>query len=176
MDEIKHTVEEKVLKELHHKIDKHSFRMVNNSMRKKIDKIQKEIEEMSKINEKGNEYANSMSTIFKTNEKCISCNRRFEPETKDTTVDEKVNKKKFLFKEIYKNAPKLGSGYSRILGTLGDPEEMDMLAAEGSCSKNDDSNYLIPSVDIHRNMNHMSGIMRNHRRNNSITNKPIPKV
>lgn len=40
-----------------------------------------------------------------------------------------------MFKEIYKNAPKLGSGYSRILEALGDANDINTLTVEGSFSK-----------------------------------------
>mmetsp|Transcript_27645 Transcript_27645/g.24481 ORF Transcript_27645/g.24481 Transcript_27645/m.24481 type:complete len:168 (+) Transcript_27645:54-557(+) len=110
--------------------------------------------------------------IFSKNDKCMSCDRMLDSEK--PKKEEKINKTKFLFKELYKNAPKFGSGYSRMLETLENPEDMNMLAKGGN-TRNNQSIYA-PTVDIDQNTNHMSGVMRNGRRNKSITNRPIPKV
>ena len=87
-----------------------------------------------------------------------------------------MKQNKYKFKEIYKNAPKLGSGYSRILGALSDMNDINKLTIEESFSKTEDSNIIMPSVDISQNTNHISGMMRHHRRNNSITSRPMQKV
>ncbi|CAI2369478.1 unnamed protein product [Moneuplotes crassus] len=179
--DFKLTVQENVKKELHEKIDRRQFRLANNSMIRKMEKIEKNIEDLSKLNRQQREYAKPLSTLFKTNEKCISCNRKF-PKTNDESLIEEQDKKKrqkqnkYVFKEIYKNAPKLGSGYSRILSTLNDVNDINTLTVEGSFAKTEDSRVMIPSVEIVQNKNHMSGIMSNHRRNNSNSNRNTQKV
>jgi hypothetical protein len=67
-----------------------------------------------------------------------------------------------MFKELYNNAQKLGAGYSKILETLDDPDDINMLTVEGSSSKVEDSMYNSP--DVTPNTNHLSGILRSHRR------------
>jgi len=70
--DFKLTVQENVKKELHEKIDRRQFRLANNSMIRKMEKIEKNIEDLSKLNRQQREYAKPLSTLFKTNEKCIS--------------------------------------------------------------------------------------------------------
>lgn len=40
-------------------------------------------------------------------------------------------KSKYLFKELYQNAQKLGGGFSRILETLDEPNDLNLLTATG---------------------------------------------
>lgn len=47
MDKFKQNMEDTVKNELHEKIDRRIFRMANNSMRKKMEKIEKNIEGLS---------------------------------------------------------------------------------------------------------------------------------
>jgi hypothetical protein len=44
-----------------------------------------------------------------------------------------------MFREIYKNAPHLGSGFSRILEKIENLDDLNTLTAEGSFIKTEES-------------------------------------
>lgn len=70
IEEFKRNVEEKVMKDLKHKIDKMEHKRIQNSMKRKLDVIEKEIEEMGKQTMGGTKPFKS--PFLKANNKCIS--------------------------------------------------------------------------------------------------------
>ena len=181
MDEFRKNVEHKVMKDLQHKIDKMEHQRIQNSMRKKLEAMEKEIVEMGKVTMIG---AKPFKAPFlKANDRCISCNHKTDPNEGEEPVHEenKTNKakNKFMFKELYLNAQKLGAGYSRILETIDANDDINILTAEGSYSKADESNFI--SQDVTQNTNHLSGTMKSHhKRTKTMSKNPsmsvLPKV
>jgi GTPase involved in cell partitioning and DNA repair len=67
MTEFKQNVEDKVMKDLQHKIDKMEYRRVNNTIQKKMESMEKEIVEMGKITLGGSKILKT--PFLKVNEK-----------------------------------------------------------------------------------------------------------
>lgn len=58
-----------------------------------------------------------------------------------------------MFKELYLNAKKFGAGFSRILESIDNPDDINMLTANGSFSKEDESTLTNNSPDISQHIN-----------------------
>ena len=158
MEEFTHNVEDKVMKDLQTKIDRMEHKRVQNSIRRKIDAIEKEVLEMNKSSI-GN-TAPFKSPSFVTNDKCISCNRDIQVKKNSIPEDDRVRQKKaknkYMFKELYLNAQKMGGGFSRILETIEKPDDINMLTINESYSKVDESTITNNTPDISQNHIHSS--------------------
>ena len=120
------------MKDLKTKIDKIDHKRVQNTIKKKFEAIEKEINEIEKNTLSGSHPFKS--PFLKTNDKWISWNKKIDDGDEYKTEESiKIRaKNKYLFKELYQNAQKLGGGFSRILETLDDPNDLNLLTATGT--------------------------------------------
>jgi hypothetical protein len=175
MQEFTQNVENKVMKDLTQKIDKIEHKRMQNSIRKKLEAIEKEVVEMNIASMSGNKPFKS--AFLQVNDKCISCNKAIGENNDLRRLDEKAQKRvksKYMFKELYQNARKLGGGFSRVLGTIENSDDINILTANGSFSKEDDSTFTNNSPDISQNINlgSLSSTKNMNKLSNSVSKNP----
>ena len=147
LENFQRNVNEKVLKELVSKIDREEHKRIQNTMRKKLNHLEKEVEDLYIKNIKDEGYK---SPFLVTNNKWFSWNRVKEDSPEQVgknTTDLSSAKNKYIFKELYNKGPKVGASFSRILNKLDKPDTVSAM------TKRDASHQIIEETPKKSNYN-----------------------
>ncbi|CAI2374063.1 unnamed protein product [Moneuplotes crassus] len=137
LETLQKEINEKVMSLITHKIDRDEHKRLQLRMNKKLNTLEKEVEDFCS---KNNQDDNYKSPFVVTNNKCFSCNRVKEdsPEKIMPKTSNDFNKNKYIFKELYKKGPQMGASFSRLLSKLDKPETVSSMVR-----RKDVSNQII---------------------------------